>query len=77
MTILYNNIQDFFIEKKIRELFELSNRGTYSKGKYYYESKGVFKAHIKKFLGDRAGDSKDYFDKLMFRPRSIELDNLE
>lgn len=74
---LYNNIQDFFIEKTIKDLYELSTRNTYSKGTYYYGSKGIFEAHIKKFLGDRAGESKDYFDKLLFRPRSIELDNLE
>jgi hypothetical protein len=74
---LYNNIQDFFIEKTIKDLYELSTRNTYSKGSYYYGSKGIFEAHIKKFLGDRAGESKDYFDKLLFRPRSIELDNLE
>lgn len=74
---LYNNIQNFFIEKTIKDLYELSTRNTYSKGSYYYGSKGIFEAHIKKFLGDRAGESKDYFDKLLFRPRSIELDNLE
>ena len=77
VNALYNNIQDFFIEKTIKDLYELSTRNTYSKGSYYYGSKGIFEAHIKKFLGDRAGESKDYFDKLLFRPRSIELDNLE
>jgi hypothetical protein len=74
---LYNNIQDFFIEKTIKDLYELTTRNTYSKGNYHYESKGVFQAHIKKFLGDRAGTTSDYFDKLLFRPKSIELDNLE
>lgn len=74
---LYNNIQDFFIEKTIKDLYELSTRSTYSKGNYYYASRGIFEAHIKKFLGDRAGESKDYFDKLLFRPRSVDLDNLE
>lgn len=74
---LYNNIQDFFIEKTIKDLYELSTRSTYSKGSYYYGSKGIFEAHVKKFLGDRAGESKDYFDKLLFRPKTIDLDNLE
>jgi hypothetical protein len=74
---LYNNIQDFFIEKTIKDLYELTTRNTYSKGNYHYESKGVFQSHIKKFLGDRAGTTSDYFDKLLFRPKSIELDNLE
>lgn len=74
---LYNNIQDFFIEKTIKDLYELSTRNTYSKGSYYYASRGIFEAHIKKFLGDRAGTSKDYFEKLLFKPRSLDLDNLE
>lgn len=74
---LYNNIQDFFIEKTIKDLYELTTRNTYSKGNYYYESKGVFEAHVKKFLGDRAGTSSEYFNKLLFRPKSIELDHLE
>jgi hypothetical protein len=73
---LYNSIQDFFIEKTIKDLYELTTRNTYSKGSYYYGSKGVFQAHIKKFLGDRADTSPDYFDKLLFRPKSIELDRL-
>jgi hypothetical protein len=77
ITELYNNIQDFFIEKTIKDLYELSTRNTYSKGKYYYESKGVFQAHIKKFLDDRAGATPDYFDKLLHRPKSFELDQLE
>lgn len=74
---LYNNIQDFFIEKTIKDLYELTTRNTYSKGNYYYESKGVFEAHVKKFLGDRAGTAPEYFNKLLFRPKSIELDHLE
>ncbi len=74
---LYNNIQDFFIERTIKELYELSTRNTYSKGKYYYGSKGIFQAHLKKFLDERAGKETDYFDKLLFRPKSNELDNLE
>jgi len=74
---LYNNIQDFLVEKTIRDLYELTNRSTYSKGKYHYESKGVFEAHIKKFLGERAGKEKNYFEKLLYRPLSIDYDNLE
>ena len=74
---LYNNIQDFLVEKTIRDLYELTNRSTYSKGKYHYESKGVFEAHIKKFLGERAGKEKNYFEKLLYRPLSADYDNLE
>lgn len=74
---LYTNIQDFLIERKFKELFELSNRSTYSNGKYFYKSKGIFEAHLKKFLGDRFDGSSDYFDKLLYKPKSIELDDLE
>lgn len=77
LTELYNKIQDFLIEKAIRDLYELANRKSYTTGQYYYKSKGVFEAHIKKFLGDRAKDEKGYFEKLLFRPTSIDYDNLE
>lgn len=74
---LYINIQDFLIEKEIRDLYEKASRSSYSKGKYYYESKGVFEAHLKKFLGDRAPDDPKYFDNLLFRPMGPEYDNLK
>jgi hypothetical protein len=74
---LYTNIQDFLIEKKIKELFELSNRSTYSSGKYFYKSRGIFEAHLKKFLGDRYSGDSLYFDKLLYKPTSKELDDLE
>jgi hypothetical protein len=74
---LYNSIQDFLVEKTIKDLYELTNRSTYSTGKYHYKSKGIFEAHIKKFLGDRAGTEKKYFEKLLHRPLSIDYDNLE
>ena len=77
INTLYNNIQDFLIEKKFKELFELSNRSTYSKGKYFYKSRGVFEAHLKKFLGDRLDGNSEYFNKLLFKPKSVELDDLE
>lgn len=74
---LYCDIQDFLIEKKLRELFELTNRSTYSTGKYFYKSRGIFEAHLKKFLGDRADENPKYFDRLLFKPKSTELDDLE
>ena len=73
---LYNSIQDFLIEKSIRELYEMSTRQVYKKGQYYYESKGVFVAHLKKMLGDRIPSMKDYFDKLLYRPSGTEYDDL-
>lgn len=74
---LYLNIQDFLIEKDLRELYERATRGSYSKGQYYYESKGVFEAHLKKFLGDRAREDSKYYDKLLFRPIGPDYDNLK
>ena len=47
---LFNNIQDFLIEKNFKDIFELSSRSVYSSGKYYYQSRGVYAAHLKKFF---------------------------
>jgi len=74
---LYNSIQDFLIEKEIKVLYEKATRSSYSKGQYYYESKGVFEAHLKKFLGDREPKIKDYYNKLLYRPTGPEYDNLK
>ena len=74
---LYNNIQDFLIEKQIRDLYEMSTRSSYSNGQYYYGSKGIFEAHLKKFLGDREPEMKEYYNKLLFRPVGPDYDNLK
>lgn len=74
---LYFNIQDFLIEKSIRDLYEMMTRNSYSKGNYYYKSKGIFEAHLKKFLDKRAPDTKNYFDKLLYRPKAKELDEIK
>lgn len=71
---LYNNIQDFLIEKNLRDLYEMVSRQSYKKGNYYYKSKGIFQAHLKKFLDDRVPQDPKYFDKLLYRPDSKELD---
>lgn len=74
---LFHNIQDFLIEKEIREIYERCTRQTYSGGTYHYESKGVFEAHLKKFFGDRIENDQKYYDKLLYRPTGPELDNLK
>jgi hypothetical protein len=74
---LYIDIQDFLIEKEFRELYEKATRSSYSKGQYYYESKGVFEAHLKKFLGNREPKSKEFYNKLLFRPIGSDYDNLK
>jgi hypothetical protein len=73
---LYLSIQDFLVEKHLRELYELTTRQVYNKGQYYYESKGVFTAHLKKFLDERQPDVKKYYDKLLYRPTGPEYDDL-
>ena len=74
---LFNNIQDFLIEKNFKDVFELSSRSVYSSGKYYYQSRGVYAAHLKKFLGDREPKTDKYYDKLLYRPQSDDLDDIE
>lgn len=74
---LFNNIQDFLIEKNIKDIFELASRSVYSSGKYHYQSRGVFSAHLKKFLGDREPKTDKYYDKLLYRPLSDDLDDIE
>lgn len=77
LQTLFNSLQDFFAEKTMKELYEITNRNFYSKGQYYYHVKGDFEASLKKFLGDRVPNEKGYFDKLLFRPDSNDLDNIE
>lgn len=74
---LYTDIQDFLIERKFKEIFEMSNRSIYKDGKYFYKSRGIFDAHLKKFLGDRWDGDPEYFNKLLYKPKSTELDDLE
>lgn len=74
---LYNDVQDFLIERKFKEIFEMSNRTVYKNGKYFYKSRGIFDAHLKKFLGDRWDGDPEYFNKLLYKPKSTELDDLE
>lgn len=77
LTELFNNLQDFLIEKSFKEIFELSNRAVYSKGKYYYHTRGIFEAHLKKFLGEREPNDPKYYDKLLYRPEQEDLDKIE
>lgn len=74
---LFNSLQDHFVEKNIKDLYELTNRSYYSKGQYYYHARGEFEASLKKFLGERAKSEKHYFDKLLYRSDSEEMDNIE
>lgn len=73
---LFNNIQTFQIEMCLKELYELSNRSTYS-GEFRFDAKGEYVAALKKFLGDRFPKQKDWADELLYRPESGEMDDVE
>lgn len=73
---LYLSIQDFLVEKNIREMYEMVTRQVYKDGQYYYQTKGIFTAHLKKFLDERQPQIKDYYDKLLYRPIGPEYDDL-
>lgn len=74
---LFNSLQNFFAEKTMKELYEITTRRQYSKGSYYYHTRDQFEASLKKFLGDRVPEDKNFFDKLLFRPDQDNLDGIE
>ena len=73
---LFNKIQDFQTEVALKELYELTNRSTYS-GQYYFHSKGEYIKALQKFLGDRYPKNKDWADTILYRPDHNELDRGE
>jgi hypothetical protein len=77
MNSLFNDIQDFLVEKNFKDLYDMTTRNFYSKGNYFYRTRGIFEAHLKKMLGEREPKIKNFFNKLFYRPTSDELDKLE
>lgn len=73
---LFNKIQDFQTEVALKELYELTNRSTYT-GQFYFHSKGEYVKALEKFLGDRYPKSKDWVDTILYRPDHNELDRGE
>jgi hypothetical protein len=73
---LFNNLQTFMIEQKIKEIYELANRYPYrnANGEFAYESKGEFITHLKRFLGDRMPKDKKWLDNMFYNPTSREMD---
>lgn len=73
---LFNNLQSFLIEQKIKEIFEFSTRYPYrtANGEFAFESKGEFVTALKKFLGDRIPKDKDWLDNMFYNPTSKEMD---
>lgn len=74
---LFNNINTFHIQMKLKELYELTNRSTYSKGRFYFHTKGEYIKSIEKFLGERYPKDKNWAEDLLNRPESSEMDGAE
>jgi len=74
--ILFNNLQSFMIEQKIKEIYEMSTRLPYQRasGDFAYESKGEFITALKKFLGDRIPPDEEWIDNMFYNPTSKEMD---
>tara|TARA_A100001037_G_scaffold290408_1_gene303238 strand:+ start:19849 stop:20442 length:594 start_codon:yes stop_codon:yes gene_type:complete len=70
----FNDIQTFLIEKHLKEIYEMSNRNLYTKGPFYYRTKGEYQQALKKFLGERAPTEQSWYDDLLLAPRATELD---
>ena len=73
---LHNKIQDFQVEANIKELFNLTNRNTYT-GQFEYHTKGEFVKALQKFLGDRYPKDDDWVDSVLYRPNHDEMDRGE
>lgn len=73
---LFNNLQTFMIEQKIKEIYEMSTRQPYRKssGEFSYQSKGEFITHLKKFLGDRMPSDETWLNNMFYNPTSREMD---
>lgn len=70
----FNNIQTFLIEQNLKELFDMSTRNQYSKGELYFHTRFDFIHSLKKFLGERAPNNKQWFDNLTEKPGAEDLD---
>lgn len=73
---LFNNLQTFMIEQKIKEIYEMSTRYPYrkAKGEFAFESKGDYITALKKFLGDRIPLDEEWIDNMFYNPTSREMD---
>lgn len=74
---LFNNIQTFLIQQKLKEIYELTNRTPYSKGQFYFHTRGEYIKALEKFLGDKYPTDKDWADDVLHRPSASELDGAE
>ena len=77
--ILFNNLQTFMIEQKIKEIYEMSTRYPYrlAGGEFAFDSKGEYITALKKFLGDRIPKDEKWIDSIFYNPTAREMDNSE
>jgi len=76
---LFNNLQTFMIEQKIKEIYEMSTRYPYrkAKGEFAFDSKGEYIVALKKFLGDRIPSDEAWIDNMFYNPTAREMDQGE
>ena len=74
---LFNNIQCFLIQQKLKELYDLTTRSTYSSGQFHIHTRGEFIKSLERFLLDKYPKDPDWVDDLLYRPTSSELDGAE
>lgn len=74
---LFNNLQTFMIQMKLREIFELANRSVYSKGELFFQTKGQYEKALKKFLGDKYPKEDRWIEDLLYMPGNDEMDATE
>jgi hypothetical protein len=75
--VLFNKIQTFHIEIKLKELYELMNRHIYKDGEFYCHTKGEYIKSLQKFLGDKYPQDPKWSDNLLYRPETDEMDDAE
>ena len=76
MNVLFDNIQSFLVQQKLKEIFELANRNIYS-GEFRFHTKGEYIKAVERFLLDRYPKDPNWADELLYRPSGSELDGAE
>jgi hypothetical protein len=76
---LFNNLQTFMIELKLKEIYQLAMRPPYRQhgGEYAFSSKDEFKSAVSAFLGDRMPKDSEWLNSLLYDPTARELDRGE
>ena len=70
----FNKIQTFLIQKHLKEVFDMTTRKEYRKGRFYYHTIHEFKSAIKKFFGERAPKEDKWYKDFLANPDVKDLD---